>query len=127
MHKIDIDWKVVDKLLQAECKGTEVAAYLGCHEDTLYNRCQDEKGMVFTAYSARMRSKGDSILRAKQHETALSGNVTMQIWLGKNRLGQKETHDVNIAPNDPQINTLLADVKAMKETLMKTQDNAPQP
>ena len=29
-------------------------------------------------------------MRAKQFETALGGNVSMQIWLGKQHLGQRD-------------------------------------
>jgi hypothetical protein len=45
-----IDWKVVDHLLEAGCYGTEIAANFGMHEDTFYQRVEDEKGMEFTAY-----------------------------------------------------------------------------
>lgn len=88
-----IDWNKVDQLLEAGCKGTEIAAYFGVHEDTLYTRCQNEKGSRFSAYSQEKRSKGDSILRAKQFENAMKGNTTMQIWLGKQRLDQRDSKD----------------------------------
>lgn len=88
--KIPIDWKEVDKFLVSGCAGTQVADALGIHADTLYNRCKEEKKMVFTAYSARMRQKGNSYIHAKQYQTAMNGNTTMLIWLGKQRLGQSE-------------------------------------
>ncbi len=39
----------------------------------------------------------------------------MLIWLGKQRLGQKEQHEVPTTPNDQKLDSLLADIKAMKE------------
>jgi len=85
-----IDWEKVDRLLEAGCLGTEIAAHFNMHPDTFYIRCQKEKGMGYTAYSQEKKQKGDSILRAAQYKTALDGNTTMQVWLGKQRLGQRD-------------------------------------
>jgi hypothetical protein len=85
-----IDWKVVDQLLMAGCLGTEIAANFDMHPDTFYNRVEQQYGMGFTAYCSEKRSKGDSLLRAKQFEKALEKDNTMLIWLGKQRLQQKE-------------------------------------
>jgi hypothetical protein len=98
--EIPIDWAIVDSLLEAGCKGTEIAGYLGFHEDTLYNRTESEKGVTFSTYSAEKRSKGDSILRVKQFESAVTDkNITMQIWLGKQRLEQKDNVDITSGGN----------------------------
>lgn len=88
--EIPFNWVAIDALLAAGCTGREVASYLGCHEDTLYNRVVNVHGILFSEYSAKLRSKGDSFLKKKQFDTAMNGNVTMQIWLGKQRLGQRE-------------------------------------
>ena len=49
---IPIDWKQVENLLMAGCLGTEVAAALGIHPDTLYLRVVSElKYESFTAYA----------------------------------------------------------------------------
>lgn len=92
--EIPINMKIVDDLLIAGCTGVEVAAHIGCHADTLYKRIENEKGMQFTAYSAEKRLKGESLLRAQQYAKALgltkNGDNMMLIWLGKNRLNQKD-------------------------------------
>lgn len=88
---IPIDWDAVDKMLEAGCGGKEVAAYLGVHEDTLTNRCEREKGSLFSAYAAQKRSRGDMLLYTKQMQVALSGDRVMLIWLGKQRLRQQES------------------------------------
>ena len=87
---INIDWKTVDKLLEAGCDGKEVAAYIGVHYNTLNNKCKKQKNYDFCDYKALKRAKGDSLLRARQYDTAMAGNVPMQIWLGKQRLDQSE-------------------------------------
>ena len=93
-----IDWKQVENLLMAGCLGTEVAASIGISEDTLYRRVVKElKYESFTAYAVNFRQKGDSLLKAKQFETAIKDkNVPMQIWLGKQRLGQKDKTDLEV-------------------------------
>ena len=88
--KADIDWNKVDRLLEAGCPGTEVAATLGIHEDTLYRACERENKQGFAAYSAIKRASGDRLLRVKQFEVAMAGDKTMLVWLGKQRLGQAE-------------------------------------
>lgn len=93
-----IDWEKVDQFLMAGCTGVEVAAYFDMHPDTFYIRCQKEQGVGFTEYCQQKRSKGDNLLKNAQYKNALGGNTSMQIWLGKQRLGQKEpkNEDVNV-------------------------------
>lgn len=91
--KIDIDWRKVDRMLEAGCDGTEVAATLGIHEDTLYNACESDNKMGFSAYKAIKRASGDRLLRIKQFEIAMTGDKTMLVWLGKQRLGQSEKNE----------------------------------
>lgn len=89
--EITFDWQQIDRLLEAGCPGSEVAAAIGVHHDTLYDRVVRDKGMSFSDYSAKMRAKGESCLRYAQHEKALdSKDNTMLIWLGKQRLEQRE-------------------------------------
>lgn len=95
-----VDWAKVDNLLMAGCLGTEIATHFDMHPDTFYNKVQDRYKMGFTQYCSLKRAQGDSILRAKQYEKALSKDNTMMIWLGKNRLGQRENNDP-VAPLSP--------------------------
>lgn len=102
-----IDWKKVDDLLLAGCHGTEIAAYIGVHPETLYDRCKLEFGTVFSVYSQEKKSKGESILRAHQYAKAVGlttkGDNTLLIWLGKNRLKQRENEENPIPNNADQI------------------------
>lgn len=85
-----IDWKKVDQLLMAGCKGSEIAPHFDMHQETFYDRVKDHYGIGFTEVCAIKRSQGDSLLRAKQFEKALEKDNTMMIWLGKQRLDQRE-------------------------------------
>jgi len=88
-----IDWKKVDQLLIAGCSGTEIAPHFDMHYNTFYNKVQEQYKMGFSEYSALKKEQGDSLLKAKQFEKAMSGDNSMLIWLGKNRLKQKDNHE----------------------------------
>jgi hypothetical protein len=68
----------------------------------LYRRCKTDLKIELTTLKQQKKAKGDELLREIQMKTAKSGNVTMQIWLGKQRLGQSDktenTHvgDINV-------------------------------
>jgi hypothetical protein len=88
--RINIDWKRVDRLLEAGCMGTEIASAIGVHYDTLVKRCKIDNKLDFSEYLRQKRETGDSILRVAQFKSATSGNTTMLIWLGKQRLNQSD-------------------------------------
>jgi len=92
---IPIDWQRVDKLLEAGCLGNEIAANFGMHQNTFYDRVLEKFKITFTEYSQEKRAKGESALREVQYDKAIGaskkGDNTMLIWLGKQRLNQKES------------------------------------
>ena len=88
--KVNIDWNKVDKFLEADCEGTEIAAYLGINPNTLYFRCKEDHKVSFSEYLQEKKARGNSLLKVKQFDTAMSGDKTMMIWLGKQRLGKSE-------------------------------------
>jgi len=89
-QRVTIDWGEVDKYLVGGAKGSEIAASLGIHYDTLADRCKSEYNILFSEYSAKKRQKGNMMLHAKQFQTAMGGNTTMLVWLGKQRLSQSD-------------------------------------
>lgn len=92
-----IDWERVDRLLEAGCLGTEIAPLFNLHHETFYDRVVKKYGIGFTEYMSQRRSAGDSLIREAQYKKAIKKqDNTMLIWLGKQRLGQKET------PNEAQ-------------------------
>lgn len=90
-----IDWDFVDKLCLAGCNSTEIAPHFDMHPQTFCDRVLLEKGVSFTAFSQEKRAQGDSLLREKQMEVALSGDKALLVWLGKNRLGQRDRFDTD--------------------------------
>lgn len=112
--KIKIDWKEVDKYLICGCSGAQVAASLGICDDTLFKRCIEEKKMNFSDYSAKKRQKGNALLHATQFQVARSGNTSMLIWLGKQRLEQKENPQ-SAEKFDGTLGELLDAIKNLKQ------------
>jgi len=102
-----IDWKTVDRLLQAGCLGTQIAARLAIRPEVLYDACQREHKANFTEYSAQKREHGETLLLEKQMEAAMKGDKTMLIWLGKQRLGQADKSEAN---NNSTVKILNTDV-----------------
>ena len=112
----EIDWELVDRLLIAGCLGTEIAPHFDMHPTTFYDRCEMEKGMSFTNYSTKKRSVGDSCLREIQYNKAISGDNTLLIWLGKNRLKQAESPS-ELTVNDgtlAQFNELMTQLSSLQ-------------
>ncbi len=85
----DIDPEQVKKLAAIQCTMIEMAHVLSCSVDTLENR--------FSDIIKEGRSQGTMSLKRKQYEVAISGNVSMLIWLGKQHLGQVEKQTVEIS------------------------------
>lgn len=101
-----IDWNEVDRYLEAGCTGSEIAGMLGIAPDTLYHRCGTDHNVNFSSYSQQKKAKGEALLRTKQFQLAMKGDRTLLVWLGKNRLGQREPRDVNETV-DPRLNKIL--------------------
>lgn len=121
--KAEIDWKRVDDLLIVGCSGREIAASIGLNPHTLYERCELDNGITFSEYSQQKYAKGESILRAHQFAKAIGktseGDNTLLIWLGKNRLSQKEKPEGDVA--DINLSKLL---ELLKGSLI-TQEEKP--
>jgi len=60
---------------------------LGCSHDTL---ARDEE---FCVVHKKGMDEGKTSLRRLQWQTARGGNPTMQIWLGKQYLGQRDKQE----------------------------------
>lgn len=80
--KAVIDGDLVEKLASIGCTDKEIAMAANTSIDTL--------GRRFAERMEKGRENGKTRLRKKQLEVAMTGNVTMLIWLGKQMLNQAE-------------------------------------
>lgn len=83
----DIDLKQVEGLASIQCTYEEMAAVLGMSKRQLLRRA---KTQAFLEAVERGNGLGRVSLKRAQHQAAVGGNVTMQIWLGKQILGQRD-------------------------------------
>ena len=131
--KIIINWDVVASYLRAQCDTVGIAGILGISPDTLYTRCKKDNKIDYTAFSAQKKSEGKELLRAKQFTTAIGDsakeippNVTMQIWLGKQYLGQKDKQDITSDDESIRELKIIVDDSKTAETLKRLRENGSQ-
>jgi hypothetical protein len=79
-----VDLELVEKLAHIQCTYGEIAATLGVSVDTL------QRNKNFAVVYKKGAEGGRKSLRRMQFEAANKGNVTMQIWLGKQYLSQSD-------------------------------------
>lgn len=95
-HKLKIDWGLVQYLAHIHCTPQEIAAAIGIHYNTLWQRCAQEHGRPWGEVYAEWKDGGKASLRHKQWQLAES-NASMAIYLGKNYLGQTDGLDMDKA------------------------------
>lgn len=97
--KTEIDWKILDALLQFKVTLRHCADYMGVSIDAIQRRVKEEKGISFSEYHELKLQRTATKLQQKAIEMALSGDRTMLIFCLKNLAGWADkvetTHDVN--------------------------------
>jgi AraC-like DNA-binding protein len=99
--KKELDWKVLDSILQFGATLIDCSEMCGMSDDSIQRKIRDEHGCTFTEYRNRKMSRMRVRLLQKQYESAMAGNTALLIWLGKQHLGQtdkaedKITHETN--------------------------------
>ena len=84
---LKINEEDVRKLAERFWTITEIAAFFNCSDKTISNR--------FSDIGVKGKENGRAKLRDIQLRSAMNGNVTMQIWLGKQYLNQIDKVNVN--------------------------------
>lgn len=107
------EWASVDYMITIHCTGEEIAGVLGMDYDTLNRNSKEQKGMPISEYIKQGTAKGKMSLRRMQWKSAENGNTTMQIWLGKQWLGQKDT-----IANDVKVMNVNDEVKAVVDNMI---------
>jgi hypothetical protein len=79
------------------------AEKLGISVDSLARKLK-EKGYGFAEYKRKRQEPMRINLLKKQYDVAMSGNVSMLIWLGKQHLGQSDKAENTIDISKIQIN-----------------------
>lgn len=111
---IEIDKAIFENLCQIFCTQEEIADVFECSIDTVNRWCKRTYGETFADTYKKKCSKGKMSLRRWQYESAKGGNVTMQIFLGKNYLGQSDKVETE-QTIDREININITPAKPLDE------------
>lgn len=103
--KIKIDWGLVERLAKIQCTEEEIAYAIGVERHTLASRPE------FSTIYKKGRMEGRISLRRAQAKKAFEGNTTMQVWLGKQWLGQTDKQEQTITQTPERIIYKEADGK----------------
>lgn len=101
--KITLDPAQIEALAALQCTMEEIASGVGISADTLTRRCADDTKIADAI--KRGRQLGTRSLRRMQYESAQKGNVIMQIFLGKQWLGQRDQASIQLS--DPKQTLLI--------------------
>lgn len=80
-------------MVRIQCTQDEICGILEMSEQTLDTRLKERGYENFRDCYKRHGDEGRASLRRMQWKSAEEGNVTAQIWLGKQVLGQKDKHE----------------------------------
>ena len=99
--RIEFDLTQLENLGAISATQPEVAAWFRVSLSIIEKRLADESRYEHNGHSLTFREiyemgmgRGKMSLRRAQMDLALGGNATMQIWLGKNILGQRDNIEV---------------------------------
>ena len=92
----EIDPQIIEEYASKDYTAEEIAAWIGCNIDILYQRQDLNEAMK------RGRAKGNSSLRRKLHQLAFDDGVpSVAIFLGKARLGYNDGGNAGVQEQMP--------------------------
>jgi hypothetical protein len=84
------DWKLLNVCCQFKHYEEDIASLLDVSLSTMKRRIRERYDCSFEQYRRKILSRTKQNLFQKQYEVAMSGNVSMLIWLGKQWCGQTD-------------------------------------
>jgi hypothetical protein len=142
----EIDYGLFEELCKIRCTEQEVCNVLGVSKDALLDRLKEhyfdeETGepLTFEKVFNRYADFGIMSLRREQFRSAIKkGNIYMQIWLGKQYLGQRDKYDATsggsglrpvnlIVNNQKTVDNIQAIVETVTAKAISEKTEADQP
>jgi hypothetical protein len=105
-----IDLKLLENMCKISCTKQEIADIFEISLETLENRIMEEFSVNFSGFYKRFQGQGKMSLRRLQWNNAKKGNVTMQIFLGKQYLGQSDKVEAVAPDGTSPIKVTFADI-----------------
>lgn len=95
--QIEINWDKLDAALQFGARMLDCCGLLDTTENTINKYIMQKHGVTFSEYRELKMSTMRTKLLQKQFDVAMSGNVVMLIWLGKQHLHQVDKVETGIS------------------------------
>lgn len=111
--RYDLDWSKIGKLCKMHCTQKQIAGFYDIHVKTLERRVKTDLGVSWDEYSDLMKEGGKASLRLLQWQSAEAGSVPMQIFLGKQYLGQSDKQEYSGKDGKPIEHTV--DVRRLED------------
>lgn len=105
----DKQYASLEYMALIHCTQKEMAGVMHVDEDTLNRLIQERYECSFSEFYERYSANGNMSLRRSQFKSAENGNVSMQIWLGKQWLNQREVVEAQI----PQAESAVEQIAKM--------------
>lgn len=102
----DKQYASIEYMALIHCTQKEIAGVMRVDEDTLNRLIRVRYKMDFSEWYKTYSANGNMSLRRAQFKSAEAGNASMQIWLGKQWLGQKDVIETDIKA-DGQLTEIL--------------------
>jgi hypothetical protein len=113
----EIDWKVVEQKMQAGNTAKKIAKDFNIDVGNFYDRFKKEFGKGFADFASDFYSNGNENLEYMQYMKAMNGDSKMLLWLGKVRLGQKESVDESQNPQIAELTKLISTLIKQQPTI----------
>lgn len=107
--KVQFDLEDLHRLAQLGCTIEDIAQLLKVSKQTLYTHMAEDEQVKDAIELGRSTMRRN--IRTAQLQNAIGGNATMQIWLGKQVLGQRDVRAVEVTGPDGGPLELQADLK----------------
>lgn len=129
--KREINWEVVEKLIECGCNGKEIAAKFKLDPDTFYDRFRKEYGCRFADYSGDAAECGKAEIRSMLYAKALNnkapGNATLLLFMARCTLGMREPEVASLmAANQQQIDQ-THEIMRLQHEIAELKANADKP
>ena len=105
-------WEQIDALLEQHCDGTEIAAVIGVHPETLYDAVKTRYNTDFSSYRREKRAAGAAKVRGIMYNAVCNPkNVSERIFWAKNFLGMSDQP----APDNREAEVIADEIEKLKE------------
>ena len=107
----EIDKKEFEALCGIWCTLEEICSFFDVTDKTLNSWCRRTYGKTFSEVFKQKKRIGNVSLRRYQFQAAQKGNVTMLIWLGKQKLGQTDKVQMDTSAVMNRLDAVLDGIK----------------